>query len=219
VLGDTSRPLPIKYAPGSESRNTDHYSKTLGPQTYPTPASQCFPLQWFLAPVPVKPKSKSSAARCPGYATSSLPLFRTPSFSTSDHSHPSDHFPSISATMALSSDDVQTMYSLLLNSLSSDVSVRKPAEDALSQCENRPGFCSCLLVIISSYSIHYNFVRNLGCCQEISITHTIPLSLSLLYVMILGNNYKGWSYWEGRCETPGLSLFQKQYKSLLEAKT
>ncbi|KAJ4793099.1 Importin-11 [Rhynchospora pubera] len=51
--------------------------------------------------------------------------------------------------MALSADDVQAMYSLLLNSLSSDVAIRQPAEAALSQCENRPGFCSCLLEIIT----------------------------------------------------------------------
>lgn len=99
----------------------------------------------------------------PGNATSSISLrsravpilfpAESPSLSLSlspsDHSRPSDHSPSTSAAMALSADDVQTMYSLLLNSLSSEVSIRKPAEDALSQCENRPGFCSCLLVIHS----------------------------------------------------------------------
>lgn len=49
--------------------------------------------------------------------------------------------------MALSSADLPTMYMLLRNSLSGDVSVRKPAETALLESENRPGFCSCLLVV------------------------------------------------------------------------
>ncbi|KAJ3682843.1 hypothetical protein LUZ60_013070 [Juncus effusus] len=55
--------------------------------------------------------------------------------------------------MALSAADVQAMYSLLLNSLSPDESTRKPAESALSQCENRPGFCSCLLEIIAARAL------------------------------------------------------------------
>lgn len=48
--------------------------------------------------------------------------------------------------MALSASDLPAMFSLLSNSLSSDDSVRKPAEAALSQSEARPGFCSCLMV-------------------------------------------------------------------------
>ncbi|XP_078444953.1 ARM repeat superfamily protein [Wolffia australiana] len=50
--------------------------------------------------------------------------------------------------MALSASDLQTVYSLLVSSLNADESVRKPAESTLSQCESRPGFCSCLLEII-----------------------------------------------------------------------
>lgn len=51
--------------------------------------------------------------------------------------------------MALSASDLPMMYQLLSNSLSGDVTVRKPAEAALSQSESRPGFCSCLMVYYS----------------------------------------------------------------------
>ncbi|KAK9159126.1 hypothetical protein Scep_005700 [Stephania cephalantha] len=47
--------------------------------------------------------------------------------------------------MSLSAADLPTIYNLIANSLSQDVSMRKPAEDALSQSESRPGFCSCLM--------------------------------------------------------------------------
>lgn len=52
--------------------------------------------------------------------------------------------------MALSASDLPAMYQLLANSLSGDVSVRKPAEVALSQSESRPGFCSCLMEVITA---------------------------------------------------------------------
>ncbi|CAI0413047.1 unnamed protein product [Linum tenue] len=52
--------------------------------------------------------------------------------------------------MALSSADLPAIYSLLANSMSGDESVRKPAEAALSQSENRPGFCSCLMEVITA---------------------------------------------------------------------
>uniref|UniRef100_F6GY69 Importin N-terminal domain-containing protein n=1 Tax=Vitis vinifera TaxID=29760 RepID=F6GY69_VITVI len=52
--------------------------------------------------------------------------------------------------MALSASDLPAMYSLLTNSLSADESVRKPAEAALSQSESRPGFCSCLMEVITA---------------------------------------------------------------------
>ncbi|KAK9290028.1 hypothetical protein L1049_008191 [Liquidambar formosana] len=52
--------------------------------------------------------------------------------------------------MALSSSDLPAMYSLLANSLSGDESLRKPAETALSQSESRPGFCSCLMEVITA---------------------------------------------------------------------
>ncbi|XP_049390364.1 uncharacterized protein LOC125854822 [Solanum stenotomum] len=52
--------------------------------------------------------------------------------------------------MALSASDLPAMYSLLTNSLSGEQSVRKPAEAALAQSENRPGFCSCLVEVITA---------------------------------------------------------------------
>ncbi|XP_059427930.1 uncharacterized protein LOC132161765 [Corylus avellana] len=52
--------------------------------------------------------------------------------------------------MALSASDLPAMYSFLANSMSGDESVRKPAETALSQSESRPGFCSCLMEIITA---------------------------------------------------------------------
>ncbi|KMZ64423.1 putative Importin [Zostera marina] len=52
--------------------------------------------------------------------------------------------------MALSTADIQAVYSLLSNALSTDDSIRKPAELSLSQCESRPGFCSCLFEIIAA---------------------------------------------------------------------
>lgn len=50
--------------------------------------------------------------------------------------------------MALSASDLPTIYSLLTNSMSGDESIRRPAEAALAQCEARPGFCSCLMVML-----------------------------------------------------------------------
>uniref|UniRef100_A0A803R8K2 Importin N-terminal domain-containing protein n=1 Tax=Cannabis sativa TaxID=3483 RepID=A0A803R8K2_CANSA len=52
--------------------------------------------------------------------------------------------------MALSESDLPAIYSFLTNSLSGDENVRKPAEEALAQCESRPGFCSCLMEIIGA---------------------------------------------------------------------
>ncbi|KAF3450391.1 hypothetical protein FNV43_RR06471 [Rhamnella rubrinervis] len=52
--------------------------------------------------------------------------------------------------MALSASDLPTIYSLLANSMSGDESIRKPAELALAQCEARPGFCSCLMEVITA---------------------------------------------------------------------
>ncbi|KAJ0089029.1 hypothetical protein Patl1_31375 [Pistacia atlantica] len=52
--------------------------------------------------------------------------------------------------MALSASDLPMMYTLLSNSMSGDESIRKPAEAALSQSESRPGFCSCLMEVITA---------------------------------------------------------------------
>ncbi|XP_024037538.1 importin-11 isoform X3 [Citrus clementina] len=52
--------------------------------------------------------------------------------------------------MALSASDLPAIYTLLANSMSRDESIRKPAEAALSQSESRPGFCSCLMEVITA---------------------------------------------------------------------
>ncbi|XP_020235695.1 importin-11 isoform X3 [Cajanus cajan] len=52
--------------------------------------------------------------------------------------------------MALTASDVPAMYSLLSNSMSADHRLRGPAEEALAQSESRPGFCSCLLEVITA---------------------------------------------------------------------
>ncbi|KAG6483410.1 hypothetical protein ZIOFF_060055 [Zingiber officinale] len=60
--------------------------------------------------------------------------------------------------MSLSAADLHTVYSFLSNALSIDESTRKQAESALAQCENRPGFCTCLLEIIAA--------RDSGCRDD-----------------------------------------------------
>ncbi|GFQ04997.1 importin-11 [Phtheirospermum japonicum] len=52
--------------------------------------------------------------------------------------------------MTLSVSDLPAIYTLLANSLSVDINVRKPAEDSLAQFESRPGFCSCLMEVITA---------------------------------------------------------------------
>ncbi|KAL6508046.1 hypothetical protein OROGR_024241 [Orobanche gracilis] len=52
--------------------------------------------------------------------------------------------------MALSVSDLPAIYTLLANSLSVDVNVRKPAEDSLAELESRGGFCSCLMEVITA---------------------------------------------------------------------
>lgn len=60
--------------------------------------------------------------------------------------------------MALTSaDDLSRVYTLLRDALSQDESVRKPAEATLAACENRPGFCSCLLVRMFEVNSLINF--------------------------------------------------------------
>eukprot|EP00249_Psilotum_nudum_P007668 c20733_g1_i1 orf=1506-4013(-) len=55
--------------------------------------------------------------------------------------------------IAVSSADVHTVYNLLQSALSQDEAVRKPAELMLASCENRPGFCSCLVEIIATKNL------------------------------------------------------------------
>ncbi|EPS70129.1 hypothetical protein M569_04632, partial [Genlisea aurea] len=52
--------------------------------------------------------------------------------------------------MEVSAADLRVILSLLTDSLSAEMSVRKPAETALAQFEARPGFCSCLMEVIAA---------------------------------------------------------------------
>lgn len=86
-----------------------------------------------------------------------LSFFCNPYF----HLH-SCHYPCSSHTfyqqnnrMALTSEDLSTVYSLLQSALRQDDAIRKPAEATLAACENRPGFCSCLLEIIASRDLEH----------------------------------------------------------------
>ncbi|KAG0500885.1 hypothetical protein HPP92_000957 [Vanilla planifolia] len=91
--------------------------------------------------------------------------------------------------MALSASDVQTVYSILSNSLSPDEPVRKPAESALAQCESRPGFCSCLLEIIAS--------RDSACQNDVRLLASVYFKNSIS------------RYWRQRLQFSLLSLSQR----------
>lgn len=55
--------------------------------------------------------------------------------------------------MALSSADVPTIYSYLQNALLQDETIRKGAELSLEANASRPGFCSCLLEIVTAQEL------------------------------------------------------------------
>nr|XP_009380704.1 PREDICTED: importin-11 isoform X1 [Musa acuminata subsp. malaccensis] len=93
--------------------------------------------------------------------------------------------------MALSAADVQTVYSLLSNALSLDESARKPAESALAQCENRPGFCSCLLEIVAA--------RDSGCRDDVRLLASVYFKNSIT------------RYWRHRRDTTGISNDEKNH--------
>uniref|UniRef100_A0A0E0EGH5 Importin N-terminal domain-containing protein n=1 Tax=Oryza meridionalis TaxID=40149 RepID=A0A0E0EGH5_9ORYZ len=99
--------------------------------------------------------------------------------------------------MALSAGDVPTMYTVLVNSLSADEAVRRPAETALAQCEARPGFCSCLLEIISA--------RGLACREDVRLLATVYFKNSIS------------RYWRHRRDSYGISNEEKDHlrKNLL----
>uniref|UniRef100_A0A0E0LQ50 Importin N-terminal domain-containing protein n=1 Tax=Oryza punctata TaxID=4537 RepID=A0A0E0LQ50_ORYPU len=99
--------------------------------------------------------------------------------------------------MALSAGDVPTMYTVLVNSLSADEAVRRPAEAALAQCEARPGFCSCLLEIISA--------RGLACREDVRLLATVYFKNSIS------------RYWRHRRDSYGISNEEKDHlrKNLL----
>ncbi|KAH7677914.1 Importin-beta N-terminal domain-containing protein [Dioscorea alata] len=93
--------------------------------------------------------------------------------------------------MALSASDVQTLYSMLLSSLSPEVSERSPAESALSQCESRPGFCSCLLEIIAS--------RDLACREDVRLLASVYFKNSIN------------RYWRNRRDSAGITNDEKTH--------
>uniref|UniRef100_A0A7N0T6K4 Importin N-terminal domain-containing protein n=1 Tax=Kalanchoe fedtschenkoi TaxID=63787 RepID=A0A7N0T6K4_KALFE len=93
--------------------------------------------------------------------------------------------------MALSSADLPTMYMLLGNSLSGDVSVRKPAETALLESENRPGFCSCLLEIITA--------------KDLAAQVDVRLLASLYFKNSISK------YWRNRRDSTGISNEEKAH--------
>ncbi|CAN6176755.1 unnamed protein product [Urochloa humidicola] len=99
--------------------------------------------------------------------------------------------------MALSAGDVPTMYAILVNSLSADEAARRPAEAALAQCEVRPGFCSCLLEIISA--------RGLACREDVRLLATVYFKNSIN------------RYWRHRRDSYGISNEEKDHlrKNLL----
>ncbi|KAL6896683.1 hypothetical protein ACP4OV_007255 [Aristida adscensionis] len=99
--------------------------------------------------------------------------------------------------MALSAGDVPTMYTILVNSLSADEAARRPAEAALAQCETRPGFCSCLLEIISA--------RGLACREDVRLLATVYFKNSIN------------RYWRHRRDSYGISNEEKSHlrKNLL----
>ncbi|XP_010553104.1 PREDICTED: importin-11 [Tarenaya hassleriana] len=93
--------------------------------------------------------------------------------------------------MALSASDLPAMYSLLANSMSGDEGVRRPAEAALSQSESRPGFCSCLMEVITSKDL---------------VSH---VDVRLMASVYLKNSIN--RYWRSRRNSPGISNEEKLY--------
>ncbi|CAN1333747.1 Ipo11 [Linum perenne] len=93
--------------------------------------------------------------------------------------------------MALSSSDLQAIYSLLTNSMSGDVSVRKPAEAALSQSESRPGFCSCLMEVITA--------KDLVAQVDVRLMATVYFKNSIN------------RYWRSRRDSTGISVEEKSH--------
>ncbi|KAK3006384.1 hypothetical protein RJ639_016598 [Escallonia herrerae] len=91
--------------------------------------------------------------------------------------------------MALSVSDLPAMYTLLANSLSRDESVRKPAEAALAQSENRPGFCSCLMEVITAKDL------------------VSQVDVRLLASVYFKNSVS--RYWRNRRESSGISSEEK----------
>uniref|UniRef100_A0A5B7A9N8 Putative importin-11 isoform X1 n=1 Tax=Davidia involucrata TaxID=16924 RepID=A0A5B7A9N8_DAVIN len=93
--------------------------------------------------------------------------------------------------MALSASDLPAMYTMLANSLSGDESLRKPAETALSQSESRPGFCSCLMEVITS--------------KDLASQVDVRLLASVYFKNSINR------YWRNRRDSSGISNEEKVY--------
>lgn len=93
--------------------------------------------------------------------------------------------------MALSVSDLSAIYSLLANSMSQDESNRKPAESDLAQSESRPGFCSCLMEVITA--------------KDLASQVDIRLMASVYFKNSINR------YWRKRRDSSGISNEEKQH--------
>ncbi|CAN0842495.1 Ipo11 [Linum grandiflorum] len=93
--------------------------------------------------------------------------------------------------MALSSSDLPAIYSLLTNSMSGEESLRKPAETALSQSESRPGFCSCLMEVITA--------KDLAAQIDVRMMATVNLKNCII------------RHWRSRRDSTGISIEEKSH--------
>lgn len=93
--------------------------------------------------------------------------------------------------MALSASDLPAMYQLLTNSLSGEESVRKPAEAALSQSESRPGFCSCLMEVITAKDL------------------AVQVDVRMMATVYFKNSIN--RYWRNRRDSMGITSDEKTY--------
>ncbi|GMP51300.1 hypothetical protein CsSME_00017580 [Camellia sinensis var. sinensis] len=93
--------------------------------------------------------------------------------------------------MALSASDLPAMYNLLANSLSGDERLRKPAEAALAQSESRPGFCSCLMEVITA--------------KDLASQVDVRLMASLYFKNSINR------YWRNRRDSSGIGNEEKKH--------
>ncbi|OIW01168.1 hypothetical protein TanjilG_10329 [Lupinus angustifolius] len=93
--------------------------------------------------------------------------------------------------MALSASDVAAMYSLLSNSMNADHLLRRPAEEALAQSESRPGFCSCLIEVITAKDL------------------ASQVDVRLMATVYFKNNVN--RYWRQRRNSSGISNEEKMH--------
>lgn len=100
--------------------------------------------------------------------------------------------------MDLSTADLLTLYTLLMNALSPEENLCKPAEATLSSCESKPGFCSCLLEIITA--------------KDLEMQNNISWLASIYFKNSINR------YWTHMRDSLGISSLEKPYlrKKLLE---